>query len=421
MRQVIPRERTGGGRGSAIPAVMVVQAIALSVLVGYEGSLMWRAVRIFAVVAITALAIRVERRSSAPWPGAAMVAVGTVGTVVGAGIGGVHLATAGMTAQAVAGLCALVPGLVLLVIGVIALARSFRGWWRLLVVPGVLGLLVFVLYPLTVAVNATNRPATPLGPHDPSDHGLPYEDVVVRTDDGVRLSGWYVPSRNGAAVVMLHGAGSTRSAVLAHGTVLARHGYGVLMLDTRGHGRSGGRAMDLGWFGVPDLDAGVSFLTRLPDVDARRIGVVGLSMGGEQAIAAAGSDPRIKVVVAEGVTGMQAADHGWLPGGVNGAIERGLEWVLFGAADLMTDASKPMPLRDAIRAAAPTPILLIAGGDTTDEADAGRWFRQASPSTVELWTVRGSGHIGALTTEPARWEARVTAWLDAALGGTEEG
>ena len=260
---------------------------------------------------------------------------------------------------------------------------------------------MFVLYPLTVAVNATNRPATSLGPGLPSDHGLAYEDVVVRTEDGVRLSGWYVPSRNGAAVVMLHGAGSTRSAVLAHGVVLARHGYGVLMLDTRGHGRSEGRAMDFGWFGDPDIHAAVSFLARRPDVDAERIGVVGLSMGGEQAIAAAGSDPRIKVVVAEGVTGMQAADHGWLPRGVNGAIERGLEWVLFEAADLMTDASKPMPMRDAIAAEGPKSLLLIAGGATTSEADAGRWLRAVSPSRVDLWIVRGSGHTEALATDPA--------------------
>ena len=174
--------------------------------------------------------------------------------------------------------------------------------------------------------------------------------------------------------------------------------------------------MDFGWFGDQDIHAAVSFLARRSDVDPERIGLVGLSMGGEQAIAAVGTDPRIEVVVAEGVTGMQAADHGWLPEGFNGAIERGLEWVLFEAADLMTDASKPMPIRDAIRGGAPTPILIIAGGATTDEADAGRWFRRASPSTVDLWIVPGAGHTRALATDPAGWRARVLRHLYAALG-----
>jgi uncharacterized protein len=42
--------------------------------------------------------------------------------------------------------------------------------------------------------------------------------------------------------------------------VLARHGYGVLLFDARGHGRSEGRAMDFGWFGDLDVSAAVSFL-----------------------------------------------------------------------------------------------------------------------------------------------------------------
>jgi hypothetical protein len=33
--------------------------------------------------------------------------------------------------------------------------------------------------------------------------------------------------------------------------VLARHSYGTLLLDTRGHGLSGGHVMDFGWWGGP--------------------------------------------------------------------------------------------------------------------------------------------------------------------------
>ena len=405
---------------TAIVVLSVIQASALAVLVGYDGSLAGRVGRVAFVLLISGLAIRFGLRARDPWPGIVLVLMGTIGTVAGAGFGAVHLAKVGATPVAIAGLCALACGLTLLGVGGVAVTRSLRGWWRLLAIPGALGLLVFVLYPLTVAVNATNRPATPLGRALPSDHGLTYEDVVVPTTDRTRLSGWYVPSRNGAGVVVLHGAGSTRSAVLRHGTVLARHGYGVLMLDTRGHGLSEGRAMDFGWYAGQDVGAAVSFLARRPDVVPDRIGVVGLSMGGEQAIAAAGTDPRIKVVVAEGVTGMQAADHGWLPGGVNGAIERGLEWVLYLAADLLSDASRPTPLREAIANADPTPILLIAGGAATDEADAGRWLRAAAPDRVELWVVPGARHTGALGTDPAGWTARVTSYLDAALASRRE-
>jgi dipeptidyl aminopeptidase/acylaminoacyl peptidase len=141
-----------------------------------------------------------------------------------------------------------------------------------------------------------------------------------RAADGVLLSAWYIPSRNGAAVVVLPGAGSTRTAALGQAAVLARHGYGALLVDTRGHGLSGGHAMDFGWWGDRDIAAAVSFLGRQPGVRPGKIAVVGESMGGEQALAAVGADPRVRAVVAEGATGQQLADHGWLPHGIDGAL-----------------------------------------------------------------------------------------------------
>lgn len=170
-------------------------------------------------------------------------------------------------------------------------------------------------------------PRTGVGTTTPADRGLPYRDVEFRTGDGVRLSGWYVPSRAGAAVVLVHGAGSTRSSVLDHAVVLGRAGYGVLLFDARGHGRSGGRAMDFGWYGDADIAAAVTFLQAEPDVDDERIAAVGMSMGGEEAIGAAAGDARIKAVVAEGATNRSAGDKAWLSDeyGLRGALQEGLE------------------------------------------------------------------------------------------------
>jgi predicted alpha/beta hydrolase len=153
---------------------------------------------------------------------------------------------------------------------------------------------------LFVAVLVTNVPPLAVGDARPSDMGFAYEDVEMRTADGVRLVGWYMPSSNGASVVLRAGAGSVRTDVLDHAAVLARGGYGVLMLEARGHGGSGGNANRWGWYGNLDIGAGISFLRSREDVVDDRIGVVGISMGGEEAIGAAGSDQRIRAVVAEG-------------------------------------------------------------------------------------------------------------------------
>jgi pimeloyl-ACP methyl ester carboxylesterase len=398
-------------------ALVITQGAAFVVLVGLSGSTLWRTLRVLAVLAITFGGVLLARRASRLGRGGTALILGISGTVAGAGIGGVYVAKVGVSVLTVAGVVALVTGLWLLVWGAAMLTRATPGWWRLVAVPAGLLIIAFVLFPLTVAVNVTNRPATHLGSATPADRGLAYESVAFRTNDGVRLSAWYVPSGNGAAVVLLHGAGSTRSAVLGHAVVLARHGYGVLLLDARGHGLSEGHAMDFGWYGNLDIAAAVSYLESRPDVQGGSIAAVGMSMGGEQAIAAAGSDPRIRAVVSEGTTGMQQADHGWLAHyGVRGSIQRGIDWVMYQASAVLSGAPRPMSLREAIGMAAPRQVLLIAAGNVADEPIAGRFFQEASPDSVQLWVVPGAGHTEGLATDPAEWEGRVTAFLDRALG-----
>ena len=173
--------------------------------------------------------------------------------------------------------------------------------------------------------------------------------------------------------------------------------------------------MDFGWWGDRDLTAAVSFLARQPGIGTGKIAVLGESMGGEQALAAAGSDPRIRAVVAEGATGQQLADRGWLPGGTGGALQRGMEWVMYTAAGLISGAPRPMTIPDAIRAADGRPMLIIAGGSVADEPVAARWFRAASPATVQVWVAPHAGHTQGLATAPRAWEAHVISFLDAAL------
>jgi dienelactone hydrolase len=158
--------------------------------------------------------------------------------------------------------------------------------------------------------------------------------------------------------------------------------------------------MDFGWWGDRDVAAAVSFLVRQPGIQAGKIAVLGESMGGEQALAAAGSDPRIRAVVAEGAEGQQLADHGWRPHDITGILDRGMEWVQYTAAGLLSGAPRPMSIPDAIRAAAPRPMLIIAGGASAGEPAAARWFQAASPAALQVWTVPDAGHTQAWPPRP---------------------
>ncbi len=88
----------------------------------------------------------------------------------------------------------------------------------------------------------------------------------------------------------------------------------------------------------------------------------------------------------------------------------------FGTAALLSPAPQPGSLHGAIARARTTQYLLIAAGNGVDEPEAVEYLRTAAPDRVQTWTVPGATHIHGLATSPAEWTARVTAFLDSALG-----
>ena len=342
--------------------------------------------------------------------------LGLVAAGIGGGIGLPYAAKVGVSVTTVAACTLLTAGVALLVASAVVLAHDVHGWSRLGVVVAVTVTSYLVLSTVGIAVAATNVPHVSLGDATPADYDLDYRDVTFRATDGVELSGWYVPSSNGDAVVLLHGAGSTRSAVLDHAAVLARAGYGVLLFDARGHGESSGRAMDFGWYGDRDVNGAVEFLTQQPDVGDGRILAVGLSMGGEEAIGAAASNPRLCGVVAEGVTGRTAADHAWLSSayGIRGFGQEVLDRFTYGFVDLLTPASPPTSLRHAVEEMAPRRVLLIAARRVESEPHAADHIAAGAHRRVEVWVAPGAGHGNALEARQSEWIDRVTKFLAAA-------
>jgi fermentation-respiration switch protein FrsA (DUF1100 family) len=348
--------------------------------------------------------------------GVALVATGSIVAAIGVGLFP-HLVEDGLSSASVVALTALLVGLAAVVAGGRDLLRAHPRSIRLAGGAGVALVLAFVVWLVAPAVAATHVPATQVTA-TPASRGLDYRSVTLATADGVELAAWYVPGTSGAGVVVMHGAGSTRSDVLDQASVLVGGGYAVLMVEARGHGESGGRAMDFGWYGDLDVAAGAAYLAGPAGVDAQRIGVVGLSMGGEEAIGAAAADPLIGAVVAEGATGRMATDKAWLSDvyGWRGWAQEQIEKVQFGVVDLLTDAGPPTALSAAVTDASSTPFLLITAGGVADEGHAAEFLRAAAPDRVVVWEVDGAGHTRGLTERPDEWERRVIGFLDEHLG-----
>jgi pimeloyl-ACP methyl ester carboxylesterase len=268
----------------------------------------------------------------------------------------------------------------------------------------------FVLLPAGVALDVTNRLRPTGSSRAPADVGLPYQDVRFRSGDGTLLSAWWIAPENGAAIVLLPGSGSTRHAVLDHAALLARHGYGALLLDWRGHGNSEGRSMEFGWGAEADVSAAVSFTLSRPGV-TRGVGVLGLSLGGEVGLAATALDPRIRAVVVEGVSARSWADARLEPdphpvGYVN-------QWLTFVLVDAFAPEPRPLPLIDLV-ARIDVPVLMISGAPS-NERKLDPIYAGTAPDVITLWSLPDTPHTQAVRTHPVEYERRVLAVFDGSL------
>jgi uncharacterized protein len=131
------------------------------------------------------------------------------------------------------------------------------------------------------------------------------EDLIVTARDGTILRGWLAHPESTITgdrdsldwVLVFHGIADNRMGVFEHAEFILRAGYGVVMMDSRAHGESGGEMTTLGWKERGDVHAIISALESRENV--RCVYALGVSMGAAIALQAAGEDTRIAGVIAE--------------------------------------------------------------------------------------------------------------------------
>lgn len=281
--------------------------------------------------------------------------------------------------------------------------------YRLVAVLGGAAVGYALLFPTSVAIVVTHKHREPIG--DPP--GLAYQPVSFQSSDGLRLSGWYVPSRNRAAVVLVHGGGGDRTGAVRHARLLARHGYGVLLYDARGRGESEGTPNSFGWGWPKDVAGALGFLLERPDVDPHRIGGLGLSTGADVLIEVAAEGRELKAIVADGATAGSFADYRNLVGLDEAAP---FYFTLFAAARVFSGSEPGEPLEELVARVSPTPLLLIAAGrGVAQERDFNRLYAEAAGEPVELWDLPDVGHTAAIRERSREYEKRVVGLFDRAL------
>jgi predicted alpha/beta hydrolase len=319
----------------------------------------------------------------------------------------IHVAQYGPAGGDLTGVLAALAGVALLGLAVAIPWRHRGEGTRVSRVVAVVGLpiaLFFVLGPMGMGVVLTHKWREPVG-EPPS---AAYQDVRFKASDGLDLAGWYRPSRNGAAVLVVHGGSSDRKGSLAHARMLAAHGYGVLVYDARGRGESDGSENNYGWDWGKDVEGALAFLRRRPDVAPGRIGAIGLSTGADVLFEVAAREAL--PIVADGTAAGSYEDWHRLRGNEIGAIPGS---VMF-ATMRVTSGDPPGPAIEDLVAHLKSPALMISAG-TDIEREFNRFYERVASPSVEHWNVPDAEHTRAIRSHRREYERRVAGFFDRAL------
>ena len=293
--------------------------------------------------------------------------------------------------------------------------RELRYWVRLLSVGLIGGLILACIGIEVIYVVVITRPA-------PSTVGIPPQNEakivfqpvsLFNKQDNLSLSGWYIPAKNRAAIILLHGYGNNRMEMRSRAEVLARHGYGVLLYDLRGHGESQGEVRAFGWEDVSDVQAALQFLSAREEVDADRIGILGFSIGGQIAIRATAEYKQIQAIIADDPSFVTVADAP-TPTTTKEHLMYLVSWIDVRCVSLWTGIPIPSGITTVMGAIAPRPIMFIDTGQTEGRVLV-RHYYEVADEPKELWEIPETYHGGQFDARPAEYEEKMITFFNAAL------
>ena len=281
-----------------------------------------------------------------------------------------------------------------------------------------LAIALFIMIERNIFTVITESAPAPSQVEIPADLSFEVEEVTFSSEDGLQMAGWYVPPENGALIILLHGYGNNRKAMIWHAEQLTQAGYGVLMYDERASGESEGEYRSYGWEDPRDVGGALAFLDEKPGIDPSKIGIAGCSIGGQIALQGAAYYPQIGAVWADGASSVRAQDIHRNSNPIFALLVAGnymLDWMY--QVKLGIDA--PPPMIEIIGDIAPRPIMLVGSGISHpiigSEGDHLGYYARYAGENAELWVLPDAGHCGGPHARPEEYATRMVEFFDKAF------
>jgi pimeloyl-ACP methyl ester carboxylesterase len=225
------------------------------------------------------------------------------------------------------------------------------------------------------------------------------------------LSGWYIPPRNGAVIILLHSYYGDRRQTLPVAEMLYKHGYGLLLYDQRASGESAGALRSLGALDIPDLGQAAAWLAA--HQQNLKIGAYGCSMGGAIALAGAVKTASIQAVAADAPSPLSWAENA--PAfSLRDPLSLPVMALYYRLVQLRTGALPLAGTLETTRNYGDRPLLLISSGTGAESARVTGYF-QAAMGSKNHWNIPEAGHCGGPAARPAEYEQHLANFFDTSL------
>lgn len=280
-------------------------------------------------------------------------------------------------------------------------------------------LAIFLLGPYAYIVVNTQPDHHSVCCETPLDYGATeYEDIQIQTDDGITLSGWYVPPQNppGAVIVLLHGARGDRRGTAWHARQLIQAGYGLMLYDQRALGESTGEKVYMGWMEGDDLLAVIRYLGKRQDVDVEKIGAVGLSGGGHIALNAVYLDP--SKISALWLDGIQAQGMEDFPDAesTDEQFVIVINAMILKMAEIYLGHSSPPPFVEILAKLDDPKLIIVAGVLDDFEYRVSKKFAEVIGENAHIWQIEDAWHVGGPVVIPEEYSRRMLEFFETTLG-----